>query len=248
MNRNIVLEQDAQWYNNTDKYSHDNFLVLNAYSKRIMELLQKRGSCEELSLLELGLGHGYTTLQFEGKFAYHSVVEGDREVIDIFKQNNKNINVEIIHSFFEDFECDKKIDVIVAGFILEHVDNPEQIVKKYRDYLSENGKMYIAVPNAEALNRRIGYESGLLNDMFELSESDQRVGHKRYFCKESILSLCKESGLKVNLVEGLYLKPLTYSQMESLNLSEEIYNAFCTVGRLYPELCTGMLLECEIER
>ena len=45
--------------------------------------------------------------------------------------------------------------MIVMGFILEHVDSPvQEIISRYKSYLSPGGKMFLAVPNAEVLNRR----------------------------------------------------------------------------------------------
>jgi hypothetical protein len=47
----------------------------------------------------------------------------------------------------------------------------------------------------------------------------------------------------MNTIEGIYLKPLTTAQMAQLNLSKEIMEAFCKVGKDFPELCVGVLLE-----
>lgn len=104
--------------------------------------------------------------------------------------------------------------------------------------------MYIAVPNAEALNRRIGHFAGILPDMKQLSQSDLELGHKRYYTINTIKEECLAAGFQINCVEGIYLKPLTTAQMSSFGFSQNILEAFCRAGKEYPELCVGILLEC----
>ncbi|MBE3092242.1 MAG: methyltransferase domain-containing protein [Actinobacteria bacterium] len=201
------------------------------------------------NLLELGLGHGYTIQQFlnSGKINYYRILEGSKEIIEKFKRDNSNINVDIKHIYFEDYESEDKFDNIVIGFILEHVDSPELIISKFKKHLKSNGKMFITVPNSEALNRRFGYESGLLKKIDYLSEEDKQLGHKRYFNKEKLLKMIESCGLKAKSIEGLFLKPITTEQIIKLNLSEEILMAMLKVGVHYPELCTGILIEAIIE-
>ncbi len=127
------------------------------------------------------------------------------------------------------------------GFILEHVDNPNDVIARFKKFLSPGGNMFIAVPNAEALNRRIGHLAGLLPDIQRLSENDIIQGHKRYYTVKSLTEEVEKAGYIIEFMEGIYLKPLMTSQMISLNLSKEILNALCKVGIDYPELCCGIL-------
>ena len=103
------------------------------------------------------------------------------------------------------------------------------------------------MPNSEALNRRLGYEAGLLKELNELSEADIQLGHKRYFNKDSLETLIEQCGLTIKSFEGLFLKPITTSQLKTLNLSEEILTAMLKVGINFPELCTSILVEATIE-
>lgn len=58
-------------------------------------------------------------------------------------------------AYFEEYSPDEKFDVIIMGFVLEHVDNPDLILERYRHFLKPGGRLYIAVPNAKSLNRRL---------------------------------------------------------------------------------------------
>ena len=234
------LNKCIKAYDSTQKYSFDNNIILNWYAHRIINKYSP-----ELKVLDLGLGHGIVAKIFSNHFHDYTVLDGSSEIIEKFKKENKNFKGNIQEVFFEDFKTNEHYDLIVMGFILEHVENPLIILNKYKKYLKTNGKIIITVPNAESMNRRIGHLSNLLKNIYELSSNDLLLGHKRYFTISSIEDLIKNASLKNNLVEGIYLKPLTTSQILSLNLDKSIIKAFCELGISYPELSTAILVETE---
>lgn len=238
-----MINQDVSIYNESNIYEFDNSIISNYYPRRIMELVGNRYS----SCLELGIGYGITTEILSDFFDRYVVLDGDKNIIDRYIKTYPDTKAKIVETYFEDWETEETFDTIVLGFVLEHVENPNKILKKYARFLAPKGKMFIAVPNAEALNRRIGVEAGILSDIFKLSETDIRSGHKRYYSLETLRKeiLTEDVGLKILNEEGIYLKPITTAQMLSLNLSENVIKGFLNVGRHYPELCLGLLVETE---
>lgn len=224
-------------YGDDFAYALDNNLILNWYPKRIVE--KKAGS----SLLELGIGHGVTTSYFSKHFDRHVVIDGSSKIIEAFKQNNPQLNTEIVCTFFESFETNEKFDQIVMGFVLEHVDDPRLILTRYKNFLKPGGKLSVTVPNAEALNKRIGYEAGLITDLFALGPGDLELGHQHLFSIESLRKLMRECGYAEVNLEGLFLKPLTTKQLKTLKLSNEVLTAMMKIGVEYPELSVGLLME-----
>lgn len=219
-------------------YSLDNELILNWYSKRVVKFAKGE------SLLELGLGHGYTSVFFNKHFKKHIVIDGSLKIIENFRKKfDINHEINIVHSLFEEYETTEKFDNIVMGFILEHVDNPNIIIEKYLKFLKPNGRLFIAVPNCEALNKRIGYEAGLIKDMKELSNADKKLGHQRLYTVQSLRELIEEYNLEIKRIEGIFLKPITTQQIIDLKLSNEILEAMLKVGVDYPELSVGILME-----
>src|SRR6185312_8893525 len=184
-------------------YVLDNRLTLQGYPERVVAMAQTG------SMLELGLGHGYSTEYFAKAFQRYQVVEGSQEMIDRFRKRFAIEGVDIAQGYFEDFETDERFDVIGMGFVLEHVDDPASIIRRYAQFLSPGGSIYIAVPNAESLHRRLGHAAGLLPDIYALSPADLEFGHKRYFTLESLVTMVQGEGLEIRKVEGLLLKPIT---------------------------------------
>jgi trans-aconitate methyltransferase len=218
----------------------ENNLVLNWYPKRILNRIKDK-STEKL--LELGLGHGYTTLFFNNYVSEHVVIEGSQEVVSLFKAKYDLPNLKILEDYFETFESREKFDIIVMGFVLEHVNDPLFIVQKYIRMLAPNGRLFIAVPNAKSLNRRLGVALGKIQDIYELNENDHLLGHKRQFCLDTLKDMLKQSGCNVTWQEGIYLKPLPINILKELPDCEANLRAMCAVGVDFPELCVGLLVE-----
>jgi 2-polyprenyl-3-methyl-5-hydroxy-6-metoxy-1,4-benzoquinol methylase len=131
------------------------------------------------------------------------------------------------------------------GFILEHVDNPAEILARFRQFLMPGGTLFVAVPNMESMNRRLGHLAGLLPDLNALSENDLLLGHKRYYTVDSLTAELRGAGYQVERVEGIYLKPVTTRQLISLNLGANIIEALCKLGIAYPELSCGIMAQAK---
>ena len=233
-----TLDNHVQAYQGLSIYDFDNTIQLEWYPKRIVQFSEGAAS-----LLELGLGHGITTGVFEQHFKRHVVVDASPAVIENFRKKFPRSNVEIAESYFETFDTPERFDVVVFGYILEHVDDPVAILKHFRQFLAPGGRMFLSVPNAEVLNRKLGHLAGLLPDMQLLSEHDLLLGHKRYYTVESLQKDIRQAGYEVRRLEGIYLKPFTTSQMMSLKLDEKVIQALCLAAIDYPELSCGILAE-----
>ncbi len=233
-----ALDDHVKAYQGLSIYDFDNTIQLKWYPDRVVQF-----SNGASSLLELGLGHGIAASVFGKHFKRHVVVDASPAVIDNFRKQFPDAKVEIAESYFEAFETDERFDVIVFGYILEHVDEPVRILRHFRKFLGKGGQMFVTVPNAEVLNRRLGHLAGLLPDIRQLSEHDLLLGHKRYYTVDSLRNDVREAGYAIRRLEGIYLKPLTTSQMLSLNLSEDVIRALCLAAIDYPELSCGIFAE-----
>jgi SAM-dependent methyltransferase len=232
------LDVHVAAYQGDNLYDFDNEILLNWYPRRIA--MHSKGA---RSVLELGLGHGFTTNAFSNYFDRHVVLEGSAAVIQNFRNTFPECRAQVIQTYFEEFDSSEKFDVIVMGFILEHVDDPCKVISHYRTSLSAGGKIFLAVPNAEVLNRRLGHMAGMLADIETLSDNDLLLGHKRYYTVSSLSAEIARAGYRVDAMEGIYLKPFSTRQMISLNLGQEVIGALCELGVKYPELSCGILAQ-----
>ena len=234
------LDRHVAAYEGNNLYDFDNEIMLNWYPKQVLKL-----AGHSRTILELGLGHGFTTNLLSNYFERHVVLEGSSAVIVNFKKKFAQCRAHLIETYFENFESHEKFDVIVLGFILEHVDNPFQILNHYKKFLTKDGKMFVAVPNAESLNRRLGHVAGMLPDIETLSDNDLLLGHKRYYTVTSLAQEMKNAGYEIERIEGIFMKPFMSSQLIALKLEPRLLNALCEVGVDYPELSCGVLVQAK---
>lgn len=232
------LDAHAAAYQGGSVYDFDNGILMNWYARRVCALAPSAGS-----LLELGLGHGITTCLFGAHVARHVVVDGSPAVIEQFRRAHPDCRAEIVEAWFEQYETAERFDVVVCGFVLEHVEDPVALIARMRTLLAPGGRLFIAVPNAAALNRRLGHLAGVLDDLHTLSAHDRLLGHRRYYDVHSLRADVARAGGTLARLEGIYLKPLTTRQMLAAELAPPFLDALCEVGIDYPELCCGLLAE-----
>jgi 2-polyprenyl-3-methyl-5-hydroxy-6-metoxy-1,4-benzoquinol methylase len=234
----MKLDDFVGAYRDDFAFSFDNHIILNWYPRRIIER-----SRPEMRVLELGVGHGYTCQLFSEYFASYTVIDASTAIINRFREQYPNSRAKLVEAYFEAFETIDQYDVIVMGFVLEHVDDPAAILRHYRQYLAPGGCCFVAVPNAESLHRRFGQAAGVLDDLFVLGAGDLALGHQRLYSVASLATEIETSGYRIVSREGIFLKPLTTGQLISLNLGPEILEGMCRVGVGYPELSAALLFE-----
>lgn len=242
------LDELAGAYVETSDFYQDNVLMLDWYARRMVSTLQEHNY---RSMISLGIGHtivSTTVLETMSEtLEQYWIIDGSAEIIANFKKNNSlPEQVCLVNEWFENFVLPHKVDAIEMGFVLEHVDDPLEILKQYAQFLNPGGTLFIAVPNASSLHRIIGYEAGLLDNIYNLSPQDIGYGHKRYFDIQSLTELVHTAGLKITNTEGLLLKPIATSQMKALQLAPEVMTALMKVGVKYPELSNAIYMEVTI--
>jgi 2-polyprenyl-3-methyl-5-hydroxy-6-metoxy-1,4-benzoquinol methylase len=226
-------------------YHGDEELLLTAYAMRIVERLRDQRS---LRVLSLGIGGQRISQAIREQLDvtdYH-ILEGSEDIISRYRtETSPPAHVSIHHTYFEQAHFEQPFDAIEMGFVLEHVDDPGLILRRFRAFLKPGGVLFAAVPNARSLHRLLGHSAGFLPDLGTLSQYDRELGHKRYFDSNSISCLVEESGYVILERAGLVLKPLTTAQLQQLSLGPDIEKAFIDVGYDFPDICNGILLTAQ---
>ena len=189
--------------------------------------------------IEIGCGNGYLTEKLYPLFKNYDVVEPSKKNIGLL---NKRMGKEIpcANVLLEDFHTDKKYDNVVFLNIIEHVEDPVQELKNVHNLLTDDGCVYISGPNGMSLNRRAGYVMGLLKSFDTLAPKDYRFGHRRLYTVEMMEEHCKQAGLEIVHMKGIYLKPLQEAKMYELGM--DVVKAFYELGEDVPQYCAQLLV------
>ena len=103
---------------------------------------------KDISILEIGCAGGWNLLEFK-KSGYVNLT-GYEPGSFYREMGKKKLNLNIKKGFLEDALDDhKKYDVIILNHVLEHILNPLDALHKIYELLSEDGLLYLGVPNIQ---------------------------------------------------------------------------------------------------
>lgn len=136
--------------------------------------------------LDIGSGFGFfTKAAIENGFDV-TAINPSRWENDVFEQMN---GFRPIEKFIEDVELDKEFDLIIMSQVLEHLDDIDNILKKIKSLMTENGVLVIAVPNIDSfLVKLLGTRD---NSCLWVPE------HLNYFSKKGLMTYLNRLGFRV---------------------------------------------------
>jgi len=187
--------------------------------------------------LEVGCGNGYSTARLIRLFDDLEVVEPSRKNLELM-QARAGRKITGHNALLEDFHTERQFDNIIYLNVIEHVEHPVEDLIRLRELLSEKGLIYITAPNGMSLNRRAGYEMGLLPSYDQLAPKDYELGHRRLYTVEMMADHIEQAGLSLVAMKGVYLKPLSEKQM--ITLGDAAVRAFYALGEDVPQYCANI--------
>ncbi|MDA3929062.1 MAG: class I SAM-dependent methyltransferase [Prolixibacteraceae bacterium] len=190
----LVLSQFL-WKHHYELFTH--------FSKSLPTFIENKKN-----YLEIGAGHGLylskalKVLNPECKF---SVVDVSQTSIELAQKFNCDERVRYHHMNVFNFNAETKFDFIVMGEVLEHVEQPLNLLLKVNDLLTDNGTLFITTPtNAPAIDHIY-----LFNSVKEIQNIIKLAGFniesQMSFLSEDV-SKEKAEKLKVSISYGAFLK------------------------------------------
>ncbi len=196
---NALLVSQVMW-----KHHFNIFMYFQSHLKPLFK------NHSSLSILDIGPGHGFFSYLTKKEFPDYEKID-IVDISDTSLQMTKNIigfDEHKIKYFKQDiFEYDNsnKYDFIVLGEVIEHLDNPKQILRKLSKLLKPNGILWLTTPtNSPALDHVYLFKTK--EDVFSLIDESALtiVDSCNYFAED----MDEETALKnkiTNLV-GLFCK------------------------------------------
>ena len=168
------------------------------------------------NILEIGGGKGFLMEQLFNKgftHIYNVDPSNENEEKTFFKAINGFFPESLDLSFYKNyFSC------IIGQHFLEHVEDPLNVMKGAKDMLSEDGELWIEVPDIEKSALGSVYQTSIIYPL-----------HLSYFTKKSLKELGEKAGLhlkEINIIEhygnSIWAKFTKNSnKINSLNLLED---------------------------
>lgn len=201
------------------------------------------------NVLELGSFKGDFTKRLLPYFEDITCVEASDDAIDFAKHDLRG-RVDIINSTFEDVILTRTYDNIILTHVLEHVDDPVFVLRRCnKEWLSENGRLFIVCPNANAPSRQIAVKMGLISHNSAITPDEKKHGHKITYTLDTLERDIKFAGLKIIQRSGIFFKALANFQWDRLLqtdiISKEYLDGCYEFGQQYPDLCSSIFFVCK---
>ena len=191
--------------------------------------------------LELGSAEGEMTRFLLQDFERLTVVDGSAGLLSRIPDAS---NLVKVHGLFEEFQPDRCFNTIIADHILEHVEQPVNLLRRMREWVANNGRIAVGVPNAHSIHRLVAVKMGLLKHPCELNARDRATGHRRVYTSDSLQRDLAAAGLRVVEKGGIFFKPLSYEQIQD-HWTEEMILGFFELGKDFPEHAADLYAVCE---
>jgi 2-polyprenyl-3-methyl-5-hydroxy-6-metoxy-1,4-benzoquinol methylase len=204
---------------------------------------------KEGNALELGSFKGQFTKRLLPMFKDITCVEASVEAIESAKEHLGD-GIRYVNSKFETVTLPCKYDNILLMHVLEHVDDPVSVLKRINDeWLSDNGRLFLVCPNANAPSRQIAVKMGLIHHNTSVTDSEREQGHRRTYTLDTVERDAADAGLRVVYRSGIFFKVLANFQWDRLLNTDIISSAYLDgcyqLGQQYPDLCSSIFLLCE---
>ena len=207
------LDQIAQRYSSFEGFN--SFMSYLAYLSMKPHFVLP-GSC-----LEVGSADGNLTQHlYTSGFEYLEVIDGSSVMIQRLTEQRAKWDSQVDFStqvcMAEEYKSNRKFDNIILSYVLEHVEDPVEVLSNLKQFLKPEGKMFIVVPNAESIHRQIAVCAGIIKDLHNLSPQDIHDGHLRTFDFDSLWDCIFDVGMYLKEYEGILYKPLPAADMRKL--------------------------------
>ncbi len=146
----------VEHYENNDQYM--NLFLVNEkkyrlFAKETLNTLERMMNRKAKTLLDVGCGGGFLVdLAIRNGYKAKGI---ESNVKVVMWARNQGIPVQQGNIFAPALDLGEKFDVIVLSSVLEHIDHPEELLLLYKNFLSEDGVVFISQANHDGLLPKI---------------------------------------------------------------------------------------------
>jgi len=149
----LIYPKSYYSYNNS---KNNLYLILNLFKKFfdtvIFKNILKKIKKKNIYCLDVGGGSGWISkhlLLCDSRIKKITIVDIANNKNDVFKNNPK---INFVKSRIENFKTKNKFDFILLLNLIEHVAEPDKILKKIKNLLNKNGICLVKTPNFDSFN------------------------------------------------------------------------------------------------
>ena len=161
---------------------------LTAHQKLHEQLLKEDVNFGNKRLIDVGCGGGSFLNKYYDEAEEIILIEPDREFRGLLQKAGRKV--------FPSISCLMKItpekaDFVILNQVIEHVDNPIEILRECKDLLADNGYLIVTTPNLDDVLNKVGCT--------KFMKHFYRVQHRWYFNLETLKMVAARANLTADI-------------------------------------------------
>ena len=188
---------------------HGEFKTLHEINSTRLKFITKNIRLKGLRVLDIGCGGGILTESIAKQEAFTTGIDASKEIIDVAThhayENNLEINYFVANA--EKFSKNNKneFDLITCMELLEHVPNPQSIIKASKKMLKSGGHIIFST-----INRNIkSYILAILAGEYLLNLLPKGTHRYEKFIRPSeLINWCNHHKLRTNDLSAIKYNPI----------------------------------------
>ena len=164
-------------------------------------------------------------------------------------------NVKVVRGILEDNIENlqqQPYDVILLTSLLHELADPAALLASVAKLCSEKTIVHVNVPNAKSFHRLLALEMGLIDSIYEKSNTQKKMQQSHTFDLEQLTQLV--TSVKFDVVEqgSFFVKPFTHSQMAQLQqigvASDLLLDGLYKLSHYFPEYGSEIFMNIQLRK
>ena len=143
-------------------------------------------------------------------------------------------------------------DMIICSSLLHEVEEPVKLLRSIEKICSDETVVHFNVPNSNSMHRLLALESGLISNVYEMSERNKLFQHNNIFDMKKLTELMRANNMEVIDKGSYFVKPFTHAQMYELIskgiINEQVLDGLYNIVKYMPELGSEIYVNCRKNR
>jgi len=174
----------------TEEYSGKH--AINFFEKIVVKSFNKLDKTNKPTLLDIGCGIGIM-LDTAKKIGYTPT---GVELSSKLSKVARNKGHEVLNTNINEYNIDRKFDTITMMDIIEHLEDPKQILMSLKPLLNKNGELIVYTPNHDSLIVKITHILFLLGIKSPI-ENIFACTHTCFFTTKTLSDILMNSGYTI---------------------------------------------------
>ena len=233
------------------KHYGEQSFELHLITARRRQVLKSLRAHPHANILEVGCGLE-PLFPHIGDYTTFTVIEPSAEFVERAKAlSSGRQNVTVIQGRLEQTVLRpaeaRTFDFIVLSSLLHEVPDPAHLLRAVHSISGPDTTTHINVPNVYSFHRLLALEMGLIDSVFDRSQTEARFQRYTRFDMPSLIRLVVDQGFRVISSGTYFVKPFTNEQMDQI-LRHGIVDTRVIQGlermiRYLPEMGSEMYVE-----